>query len=67
MGDSHCEILWSKNSVAYLGNHPALDHGAAVEDDERQALIYQQCLISKMIRLCIRYSLIIYSKRNLRA
>ena len=64
---SHCENLWEKNSVAGLGSIPTVYCEAAPDDAEKQAMLYHQRLMSKILVLWIKNSLTIESKRKLRA
>ena len=55
--ESHCETMWEDNSGSGLGRHLTSDYGTAADDDEKQALIYQQPLRSKITSLWIKNSL----------
>ena len=54
MVESHCENMWSNNSVAGLGRHPTADYGAAADFPSKQLIISQQRLRSEMLILWIK-------------
>ena len=66
MVDSHYEILWADNSGADLGHHPTSKYSAGIYDAEKQAIIAQQRLRSKMLGLWIKNSLTTDAKCKLR-
>ena len=67
MVDSHCEILWDDNSGAYLGCHPTENYAAGLDEAQKQAIMSQQLLRSKMIGLWIKTFLTTNVKCKLRA
>ena len=66
MMDSHCEIMWSKNSGAGLEQNPTAFYGAAPNDQVKQTITPQQRLRYKNIGLCIKNSSTADSKQKLR-
>ena len=67
MMESHCEIMWDNISGAGLGCHPTADYGAAPDAPEKQAIIAQQRLRSKILGLWINNLLTTDAKHKLRA
>ena len=65
MVNSHCEILWADNYEAYLGRHPTEIYSEGLYDVEKQAIISQQRLRSKILGLWFNNSLATDYKRNL--
>ena len=55
--DSHCKILWADNSGADLGLHPTANCASGLDDADKQAVIAQQRLRSKVLGLWINNSL----------
>ena len=66
MLESHCEILWANNSGAYLGRQHTADYGLLADVPDKQAVIYQLGLRSKMIGRWIKNSLITDDQHTLR-
>ena len=67
MVDSHCEILWDDNYGEYLGSHPTANYASGLDDAQKQEIISQRHLRSKMIGLCIKNNVTTDAKRKLRA
>ena len=67
MVDSHCEILWAKNSGTFWGRHPTANYVTGLDDPANQAIISQNHLRSNMLGLWIKNSLTTDDKRNVRA
>ena len=63
--ESHYEILWANKSGAGLGCISTAYYGAAPDDVEKQVLISQQSLRSKILGLWIKNSLTAEGKRKL--
>ena len=66
MVDSHCEILWDENSRVGLVRYPTETYVSGLEDANKQAVITQQSLMSKMLGLWIKNYLTTDYKRKLR-
>ena len=64
--DSYIEIMWSDNSGSGLGRHYTENYGVGLDDPDKQEVISQQRLRSKMIGLLIKNSLTTDVKRKLR-
>ena len=54
MVHSHCETLWADNSESGLVSHSTEYYRATSYNTANWSLIYQQCLISKILSLWIR-------------
>ena len=65
--DSHCEILFDDNYGAGLGRHPTSNYSAEANDAEKQAIIAQQRLRSKILGIWSKNLLTNYDRRKLRA
>ena len=50
---SHCEILWDDSYGEYLGRHLTENYASGLDDSEKQEIISQQRLRSKMLGLRI--------------
>ena len=64
--NSHCKILWADNYGADLGHHPTETYTAGLDDADKQAIIAQQSLRSKILGLYIKNPLVTNSKLKLR-
>ena len=65
MMDPHYVILWADNSGESLGRHPSENYSAGLDDAQKQAIIAQQSLRSKMLVLWINNYMNIDAKRKL--
>ena len=62
MVDSNCEIMRADKYGAYLGRHPAENYASGLDDGEKQAIISQHILRSKMLGIWIKNSFNTYAK-----
>ena len=58
--------MWADSPRAYLGHQPTEKFPEELDDTEKQVIIAQQCLRSKMIGLWIKNSLATDAGRKLR-